>query len=121
MITLFGFAPAFYFSSYWVFFSIGDDEGSRDCDVLFQDTDANSYEFARVACVVRTWSYIVGIALIGVGALGPIVLGSLEFLPALCQPRLGAWLARSELPRQPRDLYSTVPVVGTGTTNFFKW
>lgn len=56
-ITLGGFMPLFIVSSWWIFFSIDSDQGSKDCAAIFETT-SGGYEFARTACDVRTWSYI---------------------------------------------------------------
>jgi hypothetical protein len=90
IITIGAFIPPFFVSAYWVFFSFEDSEGQKDCQAVFGDS--NSFAFARAACDVRAITYIVGISLLLIAALGPIVLGLVDYARVVCLPRRRAWV-----------------------------
>ena len=56
-----------------IFWGVDNSKGQEDCSAVFGDSD--DFQFARVACDIRTWTYIVGIILLLVAALGPIIIG----------------------------------------------
>ena len=72
LFTVGGFIPPFFVSSYWLFWSLDGSEGQKNCKDIF---DGTSHDFAKAACDIRTWTYIVGICLILVAVVGPIFIG----------------------------------------------
>lgn len=73
LLTVGAFIPPFFVSMYWVFFSFDGSKGQEDCDAVFGNSD--DFAFARAACDIRTWTYVVGVVLLLVAALGPIIVG----------------------------------------------
>ena len=73
------FVPLILSSGFWLFFNV--DEGGtsgQNCDAVF-GTTSGEYEFAKVACSIRTWTYIVGICFVIVSILGPVILGLIDY------------------------------------------
>lgn len=81
-VTLGGFVPLFFVSGFWLFFSIDGGKGKEDCAAIFE-SGSGSYDFARVACDIRMWTYIIGIILVLISVLGPIVLGLIDYTRVL--------------------------------------
>jgi len=90
-LVLGGFVPLFFVSGYWLFFSIDGDKGSENCAAIFE-TSASGYEFAKAACDVRTWAYIVGIGFVLISVLGPVIIGLIDYTRVLILPRRRAWV-----------------------------
>ena len=114
-ITIGAFVPPFFVSTYWVFFDFDESQGQKDCAATFGTS--GDYEFARVACDVRAGTYIAGIILILIAALGPIVIGLIDYSRVACMPRRRAWV---DMPDYWKDLvepanpkYSTFSHVGS--------
>lgn len=79
-LTLGGFIPLILTSGYWLFFNIDEGgKGKQDCTAIFGDSDSGNYDFARVACDIRMWTYIVGIIFIVIAILGPTILGLVDY------------------------------------------
>ena len=85
LLTLGAFVPPFFVSTYWVFWGTSDSQGQADCDAVFGDSD--DFAFARAACDVRTWTFIVGIILLLAAAIGPIIIGLFDYSRVVCLPR----------------------------------
>lgn len=87
-LTLGGFVPLILTSGYWLFFNIDEGgKGKQDCTAIFGDSDSGNYEFARVACDIRMWTYIVGIIFIVIAILGPTILGLIDYTRVMvCGP-----------------------------------
>lgn len=136
LITLGGFIPPFFVSSYWVFFSFEGSQGQKDCHGVFGDS--SDYLFARTACDVRAVTYIIGIVLILAAVLGPIIIGLIDYSRVVCLPRRRAWVKMPAYwrnlvaPQNPR--YTTLQHAGkapfppdaqsvspTASTPFFKF
>ena len=90
LLTVGAFIPPFFVSTYWVFWSFDDSQGQKDCEATFGTS--GDYEFARVACDIRTGTYIAGIILLLVAALGPTTVGLFDFARVACLPRRRAWV-----------------------------
>ena len=90
LFTVAAFIPPFFVSTYWVFFSFEDSQGQKDCKSTFGDS--SDYVFARTACDIRAGTYIAGIILLLVAALGPTILGLIDFSRVICLPRRRAWV-----------------------------
>lgn len=73
-ISLGGFVPLFIVSAYYVFASTDGGQGKQDCNAIF-GTSSDEYQFARYACDVRVWTYLIGIILVLISVAGPILLG----------------------------------------------
>jgi hypothetical protein len=91
-LTVGGFIPPFFVSTYWVFFSFDDSQGQRDCRAMFEENPENSFQFASIACDIRAGTYITGILLLLVAALGPIFVGLIDYTRVICLPRRRAWV-----------------------------
>tara|TARA_B100001057_G_C22770792_1_gene919500 strand:+ start:278 stop:1408 length:1131 start_codon:yes stop_codon:yes gene_type:complete len=89
MITVGGFVPIFFVSAYWMFWDFDSSQGKLDCAALFPE---NGFAFARIACDIRMWTYIVGICLILIAVLGPVVVGLVDYSRVACLPRRRAWV-----------------------------
>jgi hypothetical protein len=90
LITLGGFIPLFFVSSYWIFFSFNAGEGQDSCNAIFGDVGNT---FGRAACDIRTWTYIVGIVLLLISIAGPLVIGLIDYARVVCLPRRRAWVS----------------------------
>lgn len=90
LFTIGGFIPPFFVSTYWVFFSFEDSQGQKDCQSVFGDSD--DFLFARTACDIRAGTYIAGIILLLAAALGPILIGLIDYARVVCLPRRRAWV-----------------------------
>ena len=89
-LTVGAFIPPFFVSTYWVFFSFEDSRGQKDCQSTFGDSD--DYVFARTACDIRAATYIAGVILLLVAALGPVIIGLVDYSRVACLPRRRAWV-----------------------------
>lgn len=90
LLTVGAFIPPFFVSAYWVFYSFEDSQGQKDCQSTFGDSD--DYTFARTACDIRAATYIAGIILLLVAALGPVFVGLIDYSRVACLPRRRAWV-----------------------------
>jgi len=90
LFALGAFIPPFFVSTYWVFFSFEGSKGQEDCQAIFGDSD--DFLFARTACDVRAGTYIAGIILLLIAALGPIFIGLWDYSRVVCLPRRRAWV-----------------------------
>lgn len=117
LLTLGGFIPPFFVSSYWMFTSFDDSQGQKDCKAIFGDSD--DFMFARTACDVRAATYIAGICLLLVAVVGPIVIGLVDYARVVCLPRRRAWVSAPAYwrnlvaPQNPR--YATLGKAGDET------
>lgn len=98
LLTIGAFIPPFFVSTYWVFFDFEDSQGQEDCKGVFGDSD--DYVVARSACDARAATYIIGIILLLVAALGPIIIGLFDYSRVLCLPRRRAWVDMPDFWRQ---------------------
>ena len=75
-----------------------DSQGQADCQSVFGDSD--DFAFARAACDVRAGTYIAGIILLLIAALGPIIIGLFDYSRVVCLPRRRAWVDMPDYWRQ---------------------
>jgi hypothetical protein len=140
LITFGAFVPLFFVSGYWIFFEVDTGQGKQDCAAIFGD---DGHDFARGACDVRLWSYIVGVICVLTSILGPVTIGLIDYARICCLPRRRAWVAmpsywRNLISPQNPDYRGTAsanndgslssqPLVVTGsgyrsaTTSHFNW
>ena len=90
LITVGGFIPLFFVSSYWIFWSFEDSKGQESCSDIFGD-DGNM--FGRAACDIRAGTYIAGIILLLISVAGPILIGLVDYARVICLPRRRAWVS----------------------------
>jgi len=90
LLTVCAFIPPFFVSTYWVFFAFDDSQGQADCQSIFGDSE--DFAFARIACDIRSGTYIASIILILLAALGPIIIGLWDYSRVVCLPRRRAWV-----------------------------
>ena len=98
LLTVGAFIPPFFVSTYWVFWGFEDSQGQADCQSVFGDSD--DFAFARAACDVRAGTYIAGIILLLIAALGPIIIGLFDYSRVVCLPRRRAWVDMPDYWRQ---------------------